>query len=52
MWPGLDASSASKNLPTHVIAILKGHMKQERQLLQLINKQSPPQKINTSQVDK
>ena len=41
-----------KNLPTHVMATLKGHMKQEIQHLQSRDKQSPPQTIKTAQEEK
>ena len=51
-WPGLDANIVSKNLPTHVIATVKGHMKQERQHIKLTKKQSPPQKTKTAQEEK
>ena len=51
-WPGLDANIVSKNLPTHVIATVKGHMKRDIQHLQSTKIQPPPQKIRTAQEEK
>ena len=41
-WPGLDANNCFKNIPTHVMAIVKVHMKQETQHLKP-TKIKPPQ---------
>ena len=45
MWPGLYVRIVSKNLPTHVIATVKGHLKQERQYPPSTKKPSPTQTI-------
>ena len=41
-----------KTLPTHVMATVKRHTKQERQYFQSTKKQPPPQTIKTTQEDK
>ena len=41
-----------KNIPTHLIATVKGHMKQEIKHIQPTKKKSHPQKIKTAQEDK
>ena len=41
-----------KKIPTHVMATLKGHMKQEIKNIQSTKKQPPQQTIKKSQEDK
>ena len=52
MCPGLDSRIVSKNPPTHVMATVKIHMKQEIQNIQSTKKQPPQQTIKKSQEDK
>ena len=50
-WTGLDAK-IFQNLPTHVIATVKVHMKHEGHHLQFTKKQPTPQTIKTAQEEK
>ena len=50
-WTGLDANNF-QNLPTHVIATVKVHMKHEGHHLQFTKKQPTPQTIKTAQEEK
>ena len=52
MWTGVYANIVSKNIPTHVIATVKGRMIKERKHLQSKKKQPPPQTIKTEQEEK